>query len=99
MKRIKEVVATVAPQSEVYLFGSRARKTAAKQSDWDILILVNTPKIGADLERRLMDELYEIEIETGAVISPLIYTRKEWDKRFYFTPLFKNIEREGLRIG
>ena len=35
----------VPPHSEVILFGSRARGDARKDSDWDILILLDKDKI------------------------------------------------------
>jgi predicted nucleotidyltransferase len=38
---IRDVVSGIAPKSEVYLYGSRARGNSKKQSDWDILILLN----------------------------------------------------------
>ena len=84
--------------SEIYLYGSRARRAAKKNSDWDILILVDKPEVNFELEKQFIDALYEIEIETGEVISPLIYTRNEWNKRFLITPLFENINQEGIRI-
>jgi hypothetical protein len=45
-----------------------------------------------------MDKLYEIELETGAVISPLIYTKSDWNTNYPATPLFLNIQREGERV-
>lgn len=98
LNKIKKTVYSIMPQSEVYLYGSRARKTARKQSDWDILILLNIPKVSFELEKRLIDELYEIEIETGEVISPLIYSKNEWNERFGITPLFEKINHDGIRV-
>lgn len=98
LSKIRNVVDVFAPTSEVYLYGSRARGNPKKQSDWDILILLNIPRITFDFEKRLIDALYDIEIETGEVISPLIYTKKDWDKKHSFTPLYENINREGIRL-
>jgi len=98
LKRIREVVDNIAPSSEVYLYGSRARKSAKKSSDWDILILLDTTKVHFDFEKRIIDALYEVEIETGEVISPLIYAKKDWNLNHSITPLFENINRDGIRI-
>jgi uncharacterized protein len=98
LKRIREAVYSNAPQSEIYLYGSRARGRARKQSDWDILILINTPKVNFELEKQFIDALYEIEIETGEIISPLVYSKTEWNQKHSFTPLYENINRDGIRI-
>ena len=41
LQKIKTSVKEVDPQSEVVLFGSRARGEQRSDSDWDILILIN----------------------------------------------------------
>lgn len=98
LKRIVEIVDRTSPNSEVYLYGSRARGTAKKMSDWDLLILLNTQQITFDFETRFMDNFYEIELETGEVISPLIYTKHDWNEKYKATQLFSNIKKEGVRI-
>lgn len=98
IKRIIDVVNKTEPSSEIYLYGSRARGTAKKMSDWDFLILLNAQNISFDLETTFMDNFYEIELETGEVISPLIYSKQEWLTNHTATPLFSNISREGIRV-
>ena len=98
IKKIIELVNKTAPDSELYLYGSRARQDAKKISDWDILVLLNTKNVSFGVETRFMDEFYDLEIETGAIISPLIYTKTDWLKNHSITPLFENIEKEGIRI-
>lgn len=98
LEKIKDAVGQIFPQSEIYLYGSRARGHARKQSDWDVLILLNTPDVKFELEKLIIDALYEIEIETGEVISPMVYAKDEWNQKHTFTPLYENISREGIRI-
>ncbi len=98
LRRIKEVIINIAPQSEVYLYGSRARGNAKKQSDWDILILLHIPKVNFELEKKFIDMLYEIEIETGEIISPLVYSKTDWIQKHSYTALYDNISKEGIRI-
>lgn len=98
LKKIKEAVNNTVPQSEIYLYGSRARGHVHKLSDWDILILLNMPKVSFELEKQFIDVLYEIEIETGEIISPLVYSKKEWTQKHSFTPLYENINKDGIRI-
>ena len=98
IRKIIGVVNKNDPDSEIYLYGSRARGDAKKLSDWDLLILLNKKSISFDLETRFMDEFYEIELETGEIFSPLIYSKKEWIENHSITPLFENIKKEGIRI-
>ena len=95
---IIKVVDKNAPDSEVYLYGSQARGNAKKLTDWDLLILLNTPDITFEFETRFMDEFYDLELETGEIISPLIYSKTEWNSNHSVTPLFENIKKEGVRL-
>ena len=62
--KIKEVVNRTAPDSDIILYGSRARGNSKSHSDWDLLILLNSQNISFDFETKFMDEFYEIEIIT-----------------------------------
>lgn len=86
------------PDSEIYLYGSQARGDSKKFSDWDLLILLNRENISFALETKIMDDFYDVELETGAVISPLIYSKSDWDQRHSITPLYEVIKKEGIRI-
>jgi uncharacterized protein len=98
VQMIIQVVNKTAPDSEVYLYGSRARGNAKRLSDWDLLILLNKPNVPFEFETKFMDEFYELELETGEIISPLIYSKKDWDSNYSITPLFENIKKEGVRL-
>ena len=58
LDRIIALVNRTAPDSEIFLYGSRARQDANKISDWDLLILLNTKNISFGFETRIMDEFY-----------------------------------------
>ena len=92
------VVDKNAPDSEVYLYGSQARGSAKKLSDWDLLILLNRPGISFALETKFMDDFYDLELETGEVISPLIYSKTDWNNKYAITPLFEIIKNEGIKL-
>lgn len=95
---IKRVIEKNAPDSEVYLYGSQARGNAKKTSDWDLLILLNSANVSFDFETKFMDEFYELELETGEIFSPLIYSKNDWNSKYTITPLYENIQKEGIRL-
>lgn len=98
LKRIIEVVNNIAPDAEIYLYGSQAKGKAKKMSDWDLLILLNSKNVSFQFETKLMDDFYDVEVDTGEIISPMIYTKKEWQEQYSLTSFFENIITEGFRI-
>ena len=98
LERILQLAKTKHPNCEIYLYGSRARGDASELSDWDLLVLLNLKNVTFDLETKIMDEFYELELETGEVISPLVYAKRDWNKKHSSTPLFEKIKKEGIKI-
>ncbi len=98
IQKIVELANTKYPDSEIYLYGSQARGNARKLSDWDLLVLLNSKIVPFDIEIKLMDEFYELELETGAIISPLIYSKTDWNTNHSITTLYDNIQKEGVKI-
>ncbi len=97
-QQVKKVVQSIAPKSEIILFGSRARKTASEDSDWDFLILLPSD-VEPNIKRKIKDLLYEIELETNSVISCIIRTKEEWhSKKFMNVPLRREIKRDGITL-
>ena len=95
LRSIKESVHEIEPQAEVILFGSRARNEASDESDWDILILVPYP-VNLGEEQKFRHKLFDIELEYGQAISTFVYSKSDWQTRHKVTPLYQNIERDGL---
>lgn len=98
LQKLIGVINRSAPDSEMYLYGSRARGDSKKMSDWDLLVLLNSQTISFDFETKLMDEFYDVELETGEIISPLIYSKNDWNENHAVTPLYKIIKQEGIRL-
>ena len=86
------------PESEIILYGSRARGDNQKDSDWDLLVLIDAPEVSFNREKKIIDDFYELELDMGEVFSPLIYRKSDWVEKYAHTPLFENVSREGIRI-
>jgi uncharacterized protein len=95
INEIKKLVTEKNSAAKIYLYGSRVKGTAKQDSDWDILILLNTDKITPEIENEITSPLFDLEIETGEVISPMIYAEYEWNTKYEITPFYKNIMKEG----
>ena len=95
LQRIKILVQQLEPSAIIYLYGSRARGTARPDSDWDLLILLNKDKITHEIEQNITYPLYDLEFEIGEVISPMVYSAKEWESKYRITPFYSNVMREG----
>ena len=98
LTQIKKIVKGKDPSAKIYLYGSRSRGTAKSESDWDLLILLNRDKISIDLEREITYPLYDLEFETGEIISPMLYTENEWNTKYSITPFYRNVMREGQML-
>jgi uncharacterized protein len=95
LDRIKRIVLDSDPSAKVYLYGSRARGTMKADSDWDLLILLNEDKITTEIEKNVTYPLYDLEFEIGEVISPMVYSEKDWNSKHRITPFYSNVMREG----
>ena len=84
--------------AEIYLYGSRARGDNKKNSDWDLLILVDQNKVTNLIDDRFRDLLYDIELETGQIISVLIYPKYYWNNNLKHSPLYHNVNHDGIRL-
>ena len=86
------------PSAQAFLFGSRARGDNRSDSDWDILILIDSKYVTNEIEDKFRDDLYNLELETGQIISTFIYSKNYWQKKLRFSPLYKSIKKEGIKL-
>ena len=98
IEQIRHAVHEVEPEAEIILYGSRSRGEARSESDWDFLILVDGP-IDDERTDRVRHRLYEIEWESGEVISSIVRDRKEWNSDLYRAmPFRQRVQQEGTRL-
>jgi len=83
--------------SAVVLFGSVARGDWSPESDIDLLIV--TVNGNSSLKDEISMACFDIMIETGVILSPLVMDREtfEWHKK-YRDPLFNQIQRDGIDL-
>jgi uncharacterized protein len=96
-RRIREEIESIDPKAQVILFGSRARGDAKKDSDWDVLILIDS-QVTTYIERAFRYQLFDLELETGEVFSTFIHNIKDWNMRHKVTPFYRSIKKEGVRL-
>ena len=77
LNRIKFSVRSSDPKAKIILYGSFARGDNRKDSDMDIIILLEKDQVSREDEKRIKYPLYEIEFDSGQVISPLVISRKD----------------------
>ena len=98
VNQISQAIRRVDPTATAILYGSEARGDARPDSDIDVLILLEGERRDLKHEDQLAGELYEIELATGVVVSPMIMLRKQWENRPFKTPFYINVMNEGIRI-
>jgi predicted nucleotidyltransferase len=98
LERCRDIVLAIEPDAQIILYGSRAKGSSEPDSDYDILVLVDS-FLTRKLEDRISFAIYDLEYEADAILSVHIY-----EKRFFQSPLgrvmplFNNVRREGIRI-
>ena len=82
---------TLPPSSTLLLYGSRARGDDHKDSDWDLLILLDKASLSFSVGYPFREQGWEINEE----INPQVYSKKEW-KDYEFAPFHKMLNLTKL---
>jgi uncharacterized protein len=90
-RKVKRRLIKVTPVEELMVYGSRARGDATPDSDLDLYI--KGPAATPEMRRKISEIAWEVSLETGIVISTLIYS-----KQLIGQPIIKAIEIEGVVV-
>lgn len=98
LNAIQQKASTIMPKdAKVILFGSRARKDAKPDSDWDILVLLNKSKIEEQDHDDFTYPFWELGWQLNQMIHPIVYSINDWEKR-KGSPFYENVEAEGIML-
>ena len=95
---LKKLVKGIAPDAQAILYGSEARGDAKLGSDIDLLILIDKEKVSPQEEDTITTPIYDLEIESGIIISPIVMTRKAWEAAKRQTMFYYNVMKDGVLL-
>ena len=97
IKAMRNVLNSIDPTVQAILFGSRARGDAEEDSDWDVLVLINKPRISLSDYDKYSYPLRELGWDMDEIINPVLFSTKEWNEN-HFTMFNHNVRNEGIAI-
>ena len=98
LARIRQTAASAIPEGgRAILYGSRARGDARKDSDWDILILLDKETLNQSDYDNVSYPFVLLGCDLGQEINPIMYTTKEWES-YRITPFYENVTRDGIAL-
>jgi predicted nucleotidyltransferase len=98
IQSIRKKVNEIDRNAEVILYGSRARGDNKRESDWDIMILLNRKNVDKKVEQTFRHHLLDLELEIGVPVSVFVYSKSDWEGKYSITPLYRSIKKEGIII-
>ena len=97
-QEIQTLKRQILPNEKVILFGSQARGDARPDSDWDLLLILNSNSTNLDDEIKYSYPFTKLGWTYNTDFNVLLYSKNDWEKR-NFMPFYKNVVNEGIEIN
>ena len=92
---IRNTIHDVEPTATIILYGSRARGDHRENSDWDVLAIVDKPRLSLQEKGNIQYTIWVKGLDLGEEINVSTYTKKQWETAP--PSLFKhNVMKEGI---
>ena len=86
--------------TKVIVYGSYARGDYRDNSDVDIMILVKmTDEEIRNVKNDIYDLAFEVEMNTGIEISPVIKNEEQYEYWVDTLPFYRNVRDEGIVVS
>lgn len=79
---------------QVIVYGSYIRGEATKDSDVDLLVVVDNSLAPSEVRKNLSDLLFDILLEEGELVSVIAVTEHFFEN--YNSPFMLNVRKEGV---
>ena len=94
---IRDTIRASEPTAQIILYGSRARGDAREDSDWDVLAIIDKPRLTLQDRSNLQFPVWDKGLALGQEINVFSYTRRQWEQAP--PSLFKyNVMKEGITL-
>jgi len=93
---LRERIAEQYPIREIRVFGSSVRGDTRKESDIDVWVCL--AELNREIEERLFDIAYDMELKYDCLIDLIAVSEQDLDGKIGIAPIQKNILSEGIAI-
>jgi DNA polymerase sigma len=97
LRRLKSLLQERVALSSLTLFGSMARGDADRDSDMDVLVIVEY--LDPEVDERVSECAWQVSLECGIVVVPVTLSRDEWENGPERSSLLAlAVKREGIPV-